>query len=243
MGAHGMKMTDKMGNPQMNLADKDTLAEGLATKIAEVLNAELQANGRALLAVSGGSTPKRFFEKLSSKDIDWAGVTVTLVDERWVGEDNERSNGALVKANLLQNKAASANFFPLYTGDASAEEGVATLEAQFAKLSQPITAAVLGMGSDGHTASFFPEGDKLAAALDLGTEYTFITMQAPGAGEPRITFTLAALLKADFLALHIEGAEKQTVLGGALAEGPAEDMPVRSVLRQDQTELTIFWCP
>ncbi|MFK8035080.1 MAG: 6-phosphogluconolactonase [Hyphomicrobiales bacterium] len=236
-------MTDPMTNTQMKLTDKDTLAEGLATKIAEALNAELQATGRALLAVSGGSTPKRFFERLSTKDIDWAGVTVTLVDERWVDESNDRSNGALVRANLLQNKAAVANFLPLYTGDSTPKEGVATLEASLSKLGQPITAAVLGMGNDGHTASFFPGGDELSAAIDLNNESNFITMQAPGAGEPRITFTLAALLKAGFLALHIEGEEKQKVLGQALAEGPAEEMPIRSVLRQDQTELTIFWCP
>lgn len=236
-------MTDPMTNTQLKLADKDALAEGLATKIAEALNAELQANGRALLAVSGGSTPKRFFEKLSEKDIDWAGVIITLVDERWVDESSDRSNGSLVKANLLQNKAAAATFFPLYTGDSTPQEGVITLEAAFSKLGLPITAAVLGMGSDGHTASFFPEGDELSAAIDLNSENNFITMQAPGAGEPRITFTLTALLKTNFLALHIEGEEKQNVLGQALAEGPAEDMPIRSVLRQDQTELTIFWCP
>lgn len=236
-------MIDPMNNTQMELADKDTLAEGLATQIADVLDTELQANGRAVLAVSGGSTPKRFFEKLSAKDIDWAGVTVTLVDERWVDESSDRSNAALVKANLLQNKAASANFFPLYTGDSTPEAGVETLEAKFGKLGQPITAAVLGMGNDGHTASFFPDGDKLAAALDLENTNSFITMQAPGAGEPRITFTLAALLKANFLALHIEGAEKQRVLGEALAEGPVEELPIRSVLRQEQAELTIFWCP
>lgn len=227
----------------MELTDKETLAEGLATQVAEALNAELQADGRAILAVSGGSTPKRFFEKLSVKDIDWAGVTITLVDERWVSEDSERSNAALVKANLLQNKAASANFLALYTGDSSPEAGVKTLEAKFGKLGQPITAAVLGMGNDGHTASFFPDGDQLAAALDLKNANNFITMQAPGAGEPRITFTLAALLKADFLALHIEGTEKQRVLGEALAEGPAEDLPIRAVLREKQSDLTIFWCP
>ncbi|MEP0518919.1 MAG: 6-phosphogluconolactonase [Hyphomicrobiales bacterium] len=232
-----------MSGTQMNLADKDSLAEGLANQIAEALNSELQANGRAVLAVSGGSTPKRFFEKLSLKDIDWAGVTVTLVDERWVDESSDRSNAALVRANLLQNKAASANFFPLFTGDATPEDGVKTLEAEFTKLGQPITAAVLGMGGDGHTASFFPEGDNLASAVDLENPNNFITMLAPGAGEPRITFTLSALLKANFLALHIEGDEKQGVLAKALTDGPVVDLPIRSVLRQEQTELTIFWCP
>lgn len=231
------------GTDKNMLADKESLAEELAAQIAAALDRELQANGRALLAVSGGSTPKLFFQKLSEKDIDWAGVTVTLVDERWVDETSERSNAALVKANLLTGKAAAANFFPLYTGDETPVAGLKTLEDQFDSVGIPITAAILGMGGDGHTASFFPEGDKLSAALDLGNEDAFIEMHAPGAGEPRITFTLPALLKADFLALHIEGEEKQQVLATALSEGPTEDMPIRAVLRQNEKELTIFWCP
>ncbi|MCR9236918.1 MAG: 6-phosphogluconolactonase [Alphaproteobacteria bacterium] len=231
------------GTDKNMLADKESLAEELAAQIAAALDRELQANGRALLAVSGGSTPKLFFQKLSEKDIDWAGVTVTLVDERWVDETSERSNAALVKANLLTGKAAAANFFPLYTGDETPVAGLKTLEDQFDSVGIPITAAILGMGGDGHTASFFPEGDKLSAALNLGNEDTFIEMHAPGAGEPRITFTLPALLKADFLALHIEGEEKQQVLATALSEGPIEDMPIRAVLRQNEKELTIFWCP
>lgn len=231
------------GTDKNMLADKESLAEELAAQIAAALDRELQANGRALLAVSGGSTPKLFFQKLSEKDIDWAGVTVTLVDERWVDETSERSNAALVKANLLTGKAAAANFFPLYTGDETPVAGLKTLEDQFDSVGIPITAAILGMGGDGHTASFFPEGDKLSAALDLGNEDAFIEMHAPGAGEPRITFTLPALLKADFLALHIEGEEKQQVLATALSEGPIEDMPIRAVLRQNEKELTIFWCP
>lgn len=231
------------GTDKNMLADKESLAEELAAQIAAALDRELQANGKALLAVSGGSTPKLFFQKLSEKDIDWAGVTVTLVDERWVDETSERSNAALVKDNLLTGKAAAANFFPLYTGDETPVAGLKTLEDQFDSVGIPITAAILGMGGDGHTASFFPEGDKLSAALDLGNEDTFIEMHAPGAGEPRITFTLPALLKADFLALHIEGEEKQQVLATALSEGPIEDMPIRAVLRQNEKELTIFWCP
>lgn len=237
-------MIDMMSGPDKNmLADKESLAEELAAQIAAALDRELQANGKALLAVSGGSTPKLFFQKLSEKDIDWAGVTVTLVDERWVDETSERSNAALVKDNLLTGKAAAANFFPLYTGDETPVAGLKTLEDQFDSVGIPITAAILGMGGDGHTASFFPEGDKLSAALDLDNENTFIEMHAPGAGEPRITFTLPALLKAEFLALHIEGDEKQQVLATALSDGPVEDMPIRAVLRQSKKELTIFWCP
>ena len=65
-------------------------------------------------------------------------------------------------------------------------------------------------------------------------------MNAPNAGEPRITLTLPVLLKADLLALHIEGEAKRVVLEQALAEGPVEAMPVRAVLRHDPK---IYWSP
>jgi 6-phosphogluconolactonase len=97
------------------------------------------------------------------------------------------------------------------------------------------------MGNDGHTASFFPGGDTLAEALTA--EGPVVAIRAPGAGEPRVTLTLPALLAAKVLYLHIEGEEKVLTLRKAEAEGPVEAMPVRAILRQTQTPLTIYWCP
>jgi 6-phosphogluconolactonase len=50
--------------------------------------------GQAVLAVSGGTTPALFLRPLSQAKIDWARVTVTLVDERQVPEESPRSNAA-----------------------------------------------------------------------------------------------------------------------------------------------------
>jgi 6-phosphogluconolactonase len=97
------------------------------------------------------------------------------------------------------------------------------------------------MGNDGHTASFFPGGDTLAEALT--GEGPVVAIRAPGAGEPRVTLTLKVLLASRALYLHIEGNEKVETLAKAEAEGPVEDMPVRAILRQTQTPLTIYWCP
>ena len=77
-------------------ANADALAEALATQVAARLRAAIAARGAALLAVSGGSTPARFFERLSHEALDWSKVRVTLVDERWVPESSERSNARLV---------------------------------------------------------------------------------------------------------------------------------------------------
>ena len=86
--------------------DKQQLAEALAEAVAGNLKAGVKSRGAASLAVSGGSTPARFFKALSERaDVPWDKVTVTLVDERWVDESSDRSNGRLVKANLLQGRA------------------------------------------------------------------------------------------------------------------------------------------
>jgi 6-phosphogluconolactonase len=222
--------------------DKDELALALADAVAENLNAGIAARGRAALAVSGGSTPARFFRALSQRtDIDWAKVTVTLVDERWVGEDSDRSNARLVKANLLQGPAAAATFVPLWQGGAE-PDAVGIAKANSAISAIPVLdAAILGMGNDGHTASFFPGGDTLDEALTA--EGPVLAIRAPGAGEPRVTLTLRRLLAAGALYLHIEGNEKAEVLDKALGEGDVADMPVRAVLRQDQKPVTVFWCP
>jgi 6-phosphogluconolactonase len=220
--------------------DKQQLAEALAEAVAGNLKAGVKSRGAASIAVSGGSTPARFFKALSERtDVPWDKVTVTLVDERWVGETSDRSNGRLVRANLLQGRAAAATFVPLYQGGTT-PDAYASGAAQRA-VPQPFDAAILGMGNDGHTASFFPGGDTLDEALTA--EGPVVAIRAPGAGEPRVTLTLKVLLASRALYLHIEGGEKVETLRKAEAEGPVEDMPVRAILRQTQTPLTIYWCP
>lgn len=209
-------------------ADRERLAWHLASDVAAALRRLVAANGEATLAVSGGETPKLFFDKLSHMGLPWASVTVTLVDERQVPETSQRSNAGLVRAHLLKDKAAAARFVPLYENPAAAEL-------------PPFDIVILGMGTDGHTASFFPGGDNLATALDPQTTERIVTMVAPGAGEPRLTFTLPVLTDTGYLVLHIEGAAKRKVLDMALKDGPAEAMPVRAVLRS-KTPLTLYWC-
>jgi 6-phosphogluconolactonase len=208
---------------------RDELAETLARDVADELLRAIEAKGRATLAVSGGTTPRLFFEHLSRAQIPWSRVTVTLVDERLVPEDDARSNARLVKQGLLRNAAADATFVPLYRNPQAA--GL-----------PPFDVAILGMGLDGHTASYFPGGDRLGAALDEHAANRIVEINAPGAGEPRITFTLPSLLSAGRLKLHIEGQEKRQVLDKALGEGPDEAMPVRAVLRS-AAPLTLYWCP
>ncbi|MEQ1768459.1 MAG: 6-phosphogluconolactonase [Devosia sp.] len=223
--------------------DKQQLAEALAETVATTLKQSVKASGIASLALSGGSTPARFFAELSNRgDVPWDQVTVTLVDERWVDDSSDRSNARLVKQQLLHGRAALSTFVPLYQGGTSPDaSGIARTNAALARVPQPLDIAILGMGNDGHTASFFPGGDTLHEALTVDGPALAIT--APGAGEPRVTLTLKRLLAAHALILHIEGREKAETLEKALGEGPVEDMPIRAILRQSLTPLTIYWCP
>ncbi|OLP58367.1 6-phosphogluconolactonase [Xaviernesmea oryzae] len=219
------------------------LAEALAERVAAALSAGITARGGASLAVSGGSTPKAFFATLSKHDIDWPKVTVTLVDERFVSPDSDRSNHRLVAENLLQNNAAAAHFVPLYHPAEDVEIAAAEASIETAAIGQPFDVAILGMGGDGHTASFFPGGSRLSEALSPDTPRGVITMTAEGAGEPRLTFTFSALSDARLLVLHIEGDSKKAVLEKAQAEGDETDMPIRAVLRRAASPVEIYWAP
>jgi len=227
--------------------DGAALAGALADAVAAKLEAGLAARGVATLAVSGGRTPAQFFAALSAKPLDWDKVTVTLVDERWVPVDHARSNEALVRAGLLQGPAAAARFVGLVSEAASPEDGLPEIAGRIAALPLPLDVVVLGMGTDGHTASFFPGGDRLGEALDPAGDVPVVPMRAPGAGEPRITLTLPLILAARAVYLHIEGADKAAVLAqvlaGALKNGTVEEMPVRAVLRARRSPPEIYWCP
>lgn len=217
------------------------LAEALAAAVAEDLRAAVTERGRAALALSGGRTPARFFAALAQQPLAWEKVVVTLVDERWVPPGHERSNEALLRRHLLQGPAAAAAFISLVSGADSPEAGLDEVAARLADLPQPLDVVVLGMGADGHTASYFPGGDRLEEALDSESPAALLPMRAPEAGEPRITLTLPLILAARRVYLHIEGAEKARVLAAALRDGLAEAMPVRAVLRGRPVD--IYWCP
>lgn len=219
------------------------LAPALAAAVAADLRAVLQEQPFAALAVSGGRSPVPVFEALREAELDWARVVVTLVDERWVPETDPASNAALVKAHLLQGRAAAARFVPLYTGEASAEAAEASLAATFKNLPLPFAALILGMGDDGHTASLFPASPNLTAGLALqgAPENTPPCLAQVGAVAPteRISLTLPWILHARRVYLQFGGAGKIDVFNAALA-APNRQYPVSFVLTQTRTPVTVF---
>lgn len=231
-----------MAAPRWNeFGTRDELAAGLAAKVADTLKAAIISRGTAFLAVSGGTTPGRFFAALSKQLLDWSKVTVTLVDERFVPESSPRSNAALAKASLLQNEAAGARFAPLFHEAASVEEGADLADIKLRSLPWPLDAAILGMGGDGHTASFFPDAQGLEALLDPASSRLVMPVHSESAGETRLTLTLPALIGAGLVVVHIEGAEKRNVIEAALAA--EKPLPIRTVLDQAPRAAEIYWAP
>lgn len=225
---------------QWHIHDDDTtLADALADAVASDLERTLEARGMALLALSGGNTPKRFMQALSQRDLNWSQVTTTLVDERWVPPNHPRSNARLVQENFLRGKAATTRFVPLYIDAPTPESALPRVAAVINALPLPPDVVVLGMGGNGHTASFFPAGDHLAEALDPQGKAAVLPMRAPDAGEPRITLTLPILVAARSLYLQIEGSEKRQVLEAAAS---GADYPMRAVL-EAAPQLQTWWCP
>lgn len=219
-------------------------ARALAERIALRLREAIAQRGRAVIAVSGGSTPRAFFQCLAREALDWGRVQVTLVDERWVPTDDPRSNAALVQSTLLQGAASAATFVPLYTGAPTPEQGVAIAAQRIDALPRPFDAVVLGVGDDGHTASFFPGGDHLVAALDLDGSARVLPMRAADAGEPRITLSLATLLDTRALYVLITGERKLAIVEAAqYGAGAGKDYPVRAVFTQQRVPVAVYWCP
>jgi 6-phosphogluconolactonase len=219
------------------------LCERLAQCIASGLEGALNLREQATLAVSGGSTPKPLFAALSRCELDWSRVRITQVDERWVPEDHADSNACLIREHLLQEHAAAAQFDSMKVDidDVFAAENASSerLEA----FADAIDIVILGMGEDGHTASFFPGAGTLADALDPTSQKLCLAVRPPSAPHDRMTLSLAALLRSRQLYLHITGEKKLSVLQEALAGDDVMKLPIRAVFRRSENPLETFYAP
>ncbi|MEM7242493.1 MAG: 6-phosphogluconolactonase [Pseudomonadota bacterium] len=215
-------------------ASKNYLMAALADAVADRLEAKLSSTGRASLAVPGGTTPGPFFDSLSNKDLDWENVTITLGDERFVPEDSDRSNTALIKKRLLCNKAKDARLLRLYQKAADPEEVLDALSAQFDGI-LPLTVNVLGMGADMHTASLFPDSPELSAALN--SDDVLAVVRPSSQPEARVTLTGPVLAGAKSIFILITGEEKRAALDKALTLKDPYVAPISLVLGLPQTRV------
>lgn len=224
-----------------NYPSRELLDNALANKVVTILKEAIAQKGKASIAVSGGSTPKGFFNALSQADLDWKKVTVTLADERWVDINSSDSNTRLVHENLLQNKASSAKFFHLKQGENLCAETLADLNLAANTALLPLDVLILGMGEDGHTASLFPCSEQIAQGLDLDNNEVLMAVQPTTAPHQRITFSFASLSQSKNTFLHICGESKKEVLEEALAERDIFPMPIRAFLHSDDINTQVYW--
>ena len=220
-----------------------TTPAAIAAHIAQALRAAIAERGQASLAVSGGKSPIPMFEALREQALDWAKVTVVLVDERVVPRDHEASNTALVAQHLLQGRAAAARFLPFFR-ELAPQFNAEVLDTlvidasdRTAALPWPLDVVVLGMGEDAHTASLFPGAPGFARAIATDQRLAWVVPDT--APHSRLSFTLSALLAARELVLSIAGESKLAVYRRA-AEQANETLPISLVLNQSQTPVSVW---
>lgn len=220
--------------------------EKACAAIGAVLRQALEVRGHASLMVSGGSSPKPLYEKLSLEELDWQNVTVGLVDERWVNSGEEGSNADFICNHLIQNRAKAARFFGLKTQHATVRAGLSEAEDKFSKLERPFDVCIMGMGLDAHTASWFPNSQGLEAALSPSNKKILCAINAQGspvAGNhpDRISLTLKAVKDSHLICLFIPNTEKRKVFDSA-SDKDLFDAPVKALLDAKE-KLHIFGSP
>ena len=180
--------------------DRDLMALDLADMLASELKTALGNHEEVALAVPGGTTPGPIFDALCAAELDWARVRVLPTDERWVPEDDARSNARLIRERLLVGPAAEAVFLPLYARAERPEDVLAELESPLVPL-LPLSVVLLGMGADMHTASLFPGAPGLAEAM--APDAPILSVLRPE-GQPEIRISLSARVLQQSLA-RLEG--------------------------------------
>jgi 6-phosphogluconolactonase len=220
-------------------------ATHLARYIADVAQRAINERGTALVALSGGRTPRATYTELAKLPLAWEQLTFVPTDERFVAPTHEFSNEGMLRAALLQGPAASAYFISLWSSAATAAAAATTANQRLSGFAQPFDFVLLGMGMDGHVASLFPGAEQLAAALGpQHGESVAPLMPGPGAPPPaveRLTLTLPRLLNARRICLLVSGQAKRELLLRAVQESAASRWPVSALFSASAPPVDVIW--
>jgi 6-phosphogluconolactonase len=225
------------------VSEPAALAREGAALVRAVVRESVQARGRCAIALAGGRTPRGVYEVLAEPaaseagPIDWSAVELWFGDERHVPPDHPDSNYRMVRESLLAHVSIPASrVHRMRTEEADATSVAAAYEEELRRAFAvgprrwPVLDLVLlGMGSDGHTASLFPgtpvieEREHLAAAVWVTTLQT-----------SRITLTLPVFNHARHVIVLVNGVEKAETLHAVL-EGPTDPdrLPIQAVQPRD----------
>jgi len=228
--------------------DGGDLAAHAADFIVRVAREAIEARGRAMVALAGGTTPQATYEMLARpahrSRIDWDHTYLFFGDERWVPANDPSSNFAMVERTLLSSVSVPpGHVFPMPTHLATGADAAASYATTLADAFGPpvglprFDLILLGLGTDGHTASLFPG----AASLHLTDRWVVAT---PAGSLPpfveRITLTFPVLNAAREILFLVTGENKADALRDVLeSHGGLEQRPAAGVHPGDGT-LTWF---
>jgi 6-phosphogluconolactonase len=222
--------------PELNIAvDAESLAHAAAETFAAVAADAIDARGAFCVALSGGSTPRRLFERLGGEPytdaIDWRHCEIFFSDERFVPPDSPESNFHLARETLLSKVEASVH--PVPTMGIDPPEAAERYEKEVREIVPAGTDGVprfdlilLGLGPDGHTASLFPGTNALRVRDRLVAPNYVAKLNAW-----RVTFTYPLINAARVVAFLVEGQEKAQRVAQVL--GGHEDLPAEGVRPED----------
>lgn len=183
---------------------------------------------RSTIALAGGGTPKRLYEALTAPSwrqrVDWRAVQWFWGDERAVPPDHADSNYRMARESLLDPlgvPAGQIHRMPADARDADAaamayEQAIRSVAAPGPDGRPALDLVLLGIGTDGHTASLFPG----TAALDE-TERLVVANDVPQLNTRRMTMTFPLLLAARSIVVFVTGADKAEIVSRLL--GPRRD--------------------
>lgn len=224
--------------------DAAEMAAAVAGDIGFVIESAIDARGGCVIALAGGKTPLPIYEKLAATKLDWKRVTIIPTDERIVPLGDKLSNiTAIGKAFLPKG----ARVIPIVSE--AAKDYRAAGKAADARLSDfhwPLDLCLLGVGTDGHTASIFP-GPDFEEAINgprerraLGVMPDPMPADAPVA---RISLSRAAIVSAKALMIAVTGDAKRKIIEAAIKQGPSSAYPIGRLLADAELPVDIHWSP
>jgi 6-phosphogluconolactonase len=211
--------------------DAETLAQEAAGRFSEEARAAVESRGRFSVALSGGSTPEGTYRLLGREPyrdrVPWDRVHLFWGDERCVPPDDPGSNYHMADQTLIAHVPIPAENVHRMPGELAPEAAARAyrreLEDFFCGPLPRLDLVLLGLGSDGHTASLFPGAESLEALSD-----TVLAVEADYEGRParRVTLTLPAINAARQVLFLVSGESKAEivarVLGTRTGDLPAE---------------------
>lgn len=194
----------------------------ICADIAEAFAKEVLAMRPRSIALAGGSTPQRAYERLAIEDLPWETMHFFFGDERAVPPDDPRSNYRMAREALLKRVPAQVHRL---RGEDPPEAAASTYERElrsFLGQDGRLDLAVLGVGTDGHTASLFP------GSPALRSEQWVEAVWSETHGEHRITLTLPVLNAARRKIVLASGADKADVLS-RWTRGKSPELPIAKI--------------